>query len=296
MTDTEPSIKVKAFFDTVTFTAQYVIYDPKTSVAAIIDPVLDFDPASGTTSTKHADEILQYGKDNDLDFQWILETHAHADHLSAAHYLAEHTKAKTGIGAGITNVQSTFAPVFDFEPEFAVDGSQFDRLFADGDEIALGSLSIKVLATPGHTPACVSYYVENAVFIGDTLFMPDYGSARADFPGGDAATLFSSIQKLLSLPEETEVYLCHDYKAPGRDEFVWKTTIGEQKRHNIHLVNYPNKADYVAFRNQRDKGLSMPQLILPSLQINLRGGSLPPAADNGIQYLKLPLNQFSKKS
>lgn len=285
-------IEVKTFFDPVTFTAQHVVSDSQSRQAVIIDPVLDFNPASGAITTESADAILQYGQENQLCFSWVLETHAHADHLSASDYLAKKAGTKIAIGAGITQVQKYFAPVFDFEPGFPIDGSQFDRLLVNGDEIKLGGLLIKIIATPGHTPACISFHIENMVFVGDTLFMPDFGSARADFPGGDAKTLYGSIQKLFALAEDTVVYLCHDYKAPGRDVFAWQTTIGEQKQHNIHLKDQRSEAEFVAMRTERDKGLGLPKLILPSLQINLRAGKLPPPEKNGISYLKLPLNQF----
>ncbi|VAV94489.1 MBL-fold metallo-hydrolase superfamily [hydrothermal vent metagenome] len=284
---------VKTFFDETTFTAQYVVHDPATGQAAIIDPVLDFDSASGQISQHWATRILQYGQAHDLTFVWILETHAHADHLSAAGFLADQTGAVTAIGAGITKVQRQFRDVFDFEANFSCDGAQFGRLLSDGDILPLGDMQIRVLATPGHTPACNSFAVDDALFVGDTIFMPDYGSARADFPGGDAAALFTSVQRLYEFADETRMFLCHDYKAQGRDKFVNETSVGVQKRENIHIKADTNQADFVQMRTARDKTLSMPKLILPALQVNLRGGRLPPAADNGISYLKLPLNQFT---
>jgi len=294
MSNEKSTILVKTFFDPTTFTAQHVLVDCETKLAAIIDPVLDFDPVSGRTRTDHAEQILQYGKDQGLSFKWILETHAHADHLSAANFLKQQTGAKVAIGRGITKVQAHFSPLFDFEPEFSIDGIQFDLLLDDGDQIELGSSLINTIATPGHTPACVTYQIADALFIGDTLFMPDYGSARTDFPGGDAAQLYHSVQKLYAFPDKTKMFLCHDYKTSNRDEFVWETTVGDQKRQNIHLRADTSEQEFVRSRNERDSGLNFPKLILPSLQINLRGGVFPPPAANGISYLKLPINLFGK--
>ncbi len=283
---------VKTFFDRETNTAQHVVFDPNTKVAAILDPVLDFDAASGQTSTKSADAILAYGREQDLDFQWILETHAHADHISAAHVLCKQTGAKTAIGRGIVQVQKHFAPLFGFEDDFACDGSQFDQLLSDGDRLVLGNIAIDILTTPGHTPACVTYHIAGALFVGDTIFMPDVGSARADFPGGDAKQLFRSIQRIYQYPDATKIYLCHDYLAPRRDAFITQTSVGEQKAKNIHVQSHTKEAEFIQIRTQRDQTLSMPKLILPALQINLRAGHLPPVDGNGIAYLKLPLNQF----
>jgi len=283
---------VKLFFDPATHTAQYVIHDPTSKAAAIIDPVLNFDPASGATRTDSAQALLTYGREQQLDFIWVLETHAHADHLSAAHFLAEETGAKTAISSRITEVQKRFAPVFGFEDDFVCDGSQFDQLLEDGQSLALGNLQFQVWATPGHTPACMSYSIGDALFVGDTVFMPDYGSARADFPGGDAAQLFDSIQKLYQFPDATKMYLCHDYLPSGRSKFVTETSVGQQKRENIHIRPETTKAEFVEFRTTRDKTLCMPRLILPALQVNLRGGQLPPLSKNGIAYLQIPLNQF----
>jgi glyoxylase-like metal-dependent hydrolase (beta-lactamase superfamily II) len=257
----------------------------------VIDPVLDFDAASGSTSTSSAEQIMAKVKEHNLTVQWLLETHVHADHLSAAPFLKRQLGGRIAIGSGITEVQKLFGQVFNLK-DLKTDGSAFDKLFADGENFMLGTIRCSVLHTPGHTPACVSYCIGNAVFVGDTLFMPDYGSARCDFPGGDAATLYSSVQKLYQLPEQTRMFLCHDYKAPGRDEFVCETTIAAQKQQNIHLKQGISQQDFVAMRTARDKTLSMPKLILPSVQVNVRAGQFPAAEDNGTVYLKLPVNLF----
>jgi glyoxylase-like metal-dependent hydrolase (beta-lactamase superfamily II) len=281
---------VKSFFDEATFTATHVAHDPITLKGVIIDSVLDFDSASGRTSKKSADVVISYVREKNLTIEWHLETHAHADHLSAAPYLQEVLGGKLAIGEQIKTVQQVFGKIFNFGSEFARDGSQFDQLFSDGDQFHLGNIPIICLHVPGHTPADLAYIIGDCAFIGDTLFMPDYGTARADFPGGDARQLFQSIRRLLALPEETKIYLCHDYKAPQRDRFVWETTIGAQKRANVHVHDGVNEDDFVDMRNKRDATLDLPTLILPSVQINVRGGHLPPAEENGVRYLKLPLD------
>ena len=255
----------------------------------MIDPVLDFDPKSGRTGTAFADAILAAAAGEGARIAWILETHAHADHLTAAPYLKEKTGAEIAIGAEITRVQKVFKPIFN-AAEMPTDGSQFDRLFKDGERFAIGRLAAEVMATPGHTPACVSYRIGDAVFVGDTLFMPDYGTARTDFPGGDARTLYRSIRRLLALPPETRMFLCHDYGAPGRPDFAWETTVGEQRAKNLHVRDGISEEEFVALRQARDRTLEMPVLILPSIQVNMRAGRFPPAEANGTVYLKLPVN------
>jgi len=277
-----------AQFDDATNTVSYVVWDAATRQAAIIDPVLDYDHRAGRASYRSADALLGFVADQGLSVAWILETHAHADHLSAAPYLKEKTGAPIGIGEHITDVQRTFAPVFGMD-DVSGDGREFDRLFRDGDAFPLGDLRVEVIHTPGHTPACVSYRIEDAVFVGDTLFMPDYGTARADFPGGDARTLYRSIQKLLALPGETRIYLCHDYKAPGRDHFAWETTVADEKARNVHVGGGVDEASFVAMREARDATLSAPVLLLPALQVNIRAGRLPDPEGNGRRYLKIPL-------
>lgn len=281
---------VRAFFDPATFTASYVVHDAETCHGAIVDSVLDFDQPSGRTSTRSADAILDYVAEHGIVISWILETHAHADHLSAAPYLKERLGGMLAIGQHIRTVQDAFGKLFNEDDAFARDGSQFDRLFSDGDGFSIGDLKSIALHVPGHTPACMAYIIGDAAFVGDTLFMPDYGTARADFPGGDARTLYRSIRRLLKLPDATRIFLCHDYKAPNRSEFVWETTVGEERRGNIHVHDGIGEDDFVAMRTKRDATLGMPQLILPSIQINMRAGHLPEAEDNGTRYLKLPLN------
>lgn len=283
------SPQVRAFFDPATFTASYVVHDPASKQAAIIDPVLDFTPRNGRTSTKSADALLAYVKEQGLDLVWLLETHAHADHLSAGHYLREQTRAPLVIGAAITAVQATFAPLFEAD-DVVPDGSQFDRLVQEGDALPLGELEIHVLHTPGHTPACVTYLIGDAAFVGDTLFMPDYGTARSDFPGGSAEALYASIRKILALPGATRMFVGHDYLPEGRSEFRWETTVAEQKAANIHVHSGVSAAEFVAMRKARDATLEAPLLILPSLQVNIRAGALPPATDKDHRYLRLPLN------
>jgi glyoxylase-like metal-dependent hydrolase (beta-lactamase superfamily II) len=279
---------IQAFFDEATFTVSYLVTDPATKSAAVIDPVLDFDAKSGRTSTHSADAVLQAVAQRGLKLVWVLETHTHADHLSAGSYVREKTGAKIAIGAHIDDVQRAFAPVF------AVAGASaaFDRLVKDGERISVGELEVSVLHTPGHTPACISYKVGDAVFVGDTLFMPDYGTARADFPGGDARALYRSIRKLLSLPPETRLFTCHDYKAPGRDIFAWETTVAEQRAHNVHAHEGISEDAFVEMRTARDKTLTMPALMLPSIQVNLQAGRLPSPESNGVAYIKIPLNKF----
>ncbi|MEL6878428.1 MAG: MBL fold metallo-hydrolase [Pseudomonadota bacterium] len=281
---------VRAFFDEPTFTASYVVHDPATSKAAIIDSVLDFDQSSGRTSTESADAIIEYVRSAGLDVEYLLETHAHADHLSAAPYLQEHLGGEIIIGREILTVQEVFGKVFNEGTSFARDGSQFDRLLEDGDRLDLGEAHLIALHVPGHTPADLAYVIGDAAFVGDTMFMPDYGTARADFPGGDSGVLYRSVRRLMDLPPETRVFLCHDYKAPGRDEFAWETTIGAQRTGNVHIHEGVSEDDFVAMRDARDATLGMPNLILPSIQINMRAGHLPEAEDNGTRYLKLPLN------
>lgn len=284
--------EIREFFDEETNTYSYIVADPTSKQCAVIDSVLNYDPSSGSTSYNSADEIIAYIQKNELKVEWILETHVHADHLSAAPYLKQKVGGKLAIGKQITTVQKTFARLFNFGSEFAVDGSQFDILFDDQDDFLIGSLKARVIHTPGHTPACVSYLVEDCVFVGDTLFMPDYGTARCDFPGGDASTLFKSINKLFALPDNTRVFMCHDYRAPGRDEYQYQTTIGQERKNNIHVKEGVSESEFIDMRKTRDTTLDMPKLILPSVQVNMRAGELPQAEDNGTRYLKIPLNKL----
>ncbi|MEO1595081.1 MAG: MBL fold metallo-hydrolase [Pseudomonadota bacterium] len=281
---------VTAFFDEATFTVSYVVRDPATKVCAIIDSVLDYDAASGRTATESADEIVRFVRSQSLEVAWILETHVHADHLSAAPYLKAALGGRTAIGSHICAVQQVFGEVFNAGATFERDGSQFDRLLEDNDVIAIGDIEASAWHTPGHTPACMTYVMGDAAFVGDTLFMPDYGTARCDFPGGDARTLYRSIRRVLSLPPETRVFLCHDYKAPGRDVFAWETTVAQQRADNIHVHDGVDEDGFVELRETRDKTLAMPRLILPSIQVNMRAGELPPTEDNGVRYLKIPLD------
>ncbi|WP_339461484.1 MBL fold metallo-hydrolase [Pseudomonas sp. EA_105y_Pfl2_R69] len=282
--------KVEAFFDPATYTYSYVVTDPGSKHCAIIDSVLDYDPASGRTSHNSADRLIQYVKDHQLQVDWLLETHVHADHLSAAPYLKRELGGRLAIGEHIRIVQDTFGKLFNAGTEFATDGRQFDRLFKDGDSFQIGAIEAQAIHTPGHTPACMTYLIGDAAFVGDTLFMPDYGTARCDFPGGDAHTLFRSIRKLFELPDATRMFMCHDYKAPGRDDFRNQTTVAEERAHNVHVHEGIDEADFVAMRSARDATLGMPTLILPSVQVNMRAGQLPPAEDNGTRYLKIPLD------
>src|SRR5262245_10216798 len=279
---------IQAFFDEATNTVSYLVTDPATLRAAVIDPVLDYDHRSGRASVRSADAILEAAKQRGLTIEWILETHAHADHLSAAPYLRGKTGARVGIGEHIRDVQATFRPVFDLD-DVSGDGSEFDRLFRDGETFHVGELEVRVLHTPGHTPACVSYQIGDAVFVGDTLFMPDYGTARADFPGGDAAQLYHSIQRILSLPRETRLFMCHDYKAPGRDDFAWETTVGAEANRNGHIGRGNAEGDFVAMRRSRDATLCAPKLLYPAIQVNIRGGRLPPAEPDGSRFLRIPV-------
>ena len=280
---------VKPFFDEATFTVTYVVSDPATGRAAVIDPVLDFDPASGRTSTTSADQVIRHVADTKLGVDWILETHVHADHLSGAPYIREKLGGKAAIGKDVTAVQETFKGIFNLK-DLATDGSQFDHLFGDAESFAVGELAGQVIATPGHTPACVTYVIGDAAFVGDTLFMPDFGSARTDFPGGSAAQLYDSIQQILALPGSTRLFMCHDYKAPGRDVYAWETSVDEQRAHNIHINEKVARGAFVEMRESRDSQLGMPKLILPSLQVNLRAGQFPEPEDNNIRYLKIPLD------
>ena len=284
--------QVESFFDPVTNTVSYVVIDPQSRRCALVDSVLDYDAASGHTSYAGAQKLVDFVRAQNLTVDWLLETHVHADHLSAAPWLQEQVGGKLAIGDHIRTVQHTFGKVFNAGTDFARDGSQFDHLFHDGDRYQVGELQASALHTPGHTPACMSHLIGDAIFVGDTLFMPDYGTARCDFPGGDARTLYRSIRKLLALPDETRVFLCHDYLPEGRDRFCWQTTIGEQRRHNIHVHEGISEAQFVAMREERDATLGMPRLILPSVQVNMRAGHLPPPEDNGVQYMKIPLNRL----
>lgn len=281
---------VNAFFDPTTYTVTYVVREPEGMHCAVVDSVLDYDSTSGRTCTASADRVVDYIRSEGLIVDWLLETHVHADHLSAAPYLKKTLGGAIGIGACITDVQTIFKGVFNTGAEFSTDGSQFDQLFADNAHFFIGDMKVQVMHTPGHTPACVTYLAGDAAFVGDTLFMPDYGTARTDFPGGSAATLYRSIKRLLLLPDSTRLFLCHDYKAPGRDEFVWETTVAAERDHNIHVGKGTSEPDFVTLREERDKTLAMPALLLPSVQVNMRAGYLPPAEDNGVSYLKIPID------
>lgn len=281
---------IQAFFDEPTNTVSYLVGDPDTRRAAIIDPVLDFDPSSGEVDTDSAEEILGFAESEGWTIEWVLETHAHADHLSAAPYIKAKTGARVGIGEHIRDVQRIFRPMFAAD-DVKTDGSDFDQLFADGERFAIGSLEVEVLYTPGHTPADVSYKVGDAIFVGDTLFMPDFGTARADFPGGDAHQLYRSIRRILSLPPETRIFTCHDYKAPGRDSFAWESTIAEQRASNPHVREGISEDEFVALREARDSELAVPKLLLPAIQVNIRGGRFPPAEANGVSYLMIPVKR-----
>ncbi len=279
----------EAFFDEATWTVSYVVYDQPGGHCAIVDSVLDYDAKSGRTSTRSASRLIEFVQGHSLTVDWILETHAHADHLSAAHYLRKKLGGRIAIGAGITQVQDVFKGIFHLEPEFRPDGSQFDHLFQDGEAFRIGQLQAQAVAVPGHTPACMAYQVEDAVFVGDTLFMPDVGTARCDFPGGNAHTLYQSVRKLLSLPPETRLFMCHDYPPAGRAA-AWECTVQDQRAHNIHVHDGVTETAFVELRQRRDATLDMPVLILPSVQVNIRAGELPPAEANGVSYLKIPLN------
>jgi len=280
---------VRAFFDEATFTVTYVVSDKKTSRAVIIDPVLDYDAASGRTATTSADKVIACVKDMALTVDWILETHVHADHVSGAPYLKEKLGGRTAIGRDVQSVQSTFKKIFNLS-DLVPDGSQFDHLFEDGETFEVGGISGRVLSTPGHTPACVTYIIGEAAFVGDTLFMPDFGTARTDFPGGSAAKLYASIQKILALPDYTRLFMCHDYKAPGRDVFAWETSVAAQRNDNIHINKTVSESEFVAMREDRNSQLGMPKLLLPSIQVNVRAGEFPAPEDNGVRYLKIPVD------
>jgi glyoxylase-like metal-dependent hydrolase (beta-lactamase superfamily II) len=282
--------QVHTFFHDATNTAQHIVWCPETRQAAIVDPALDYDGKAGRTWCESADEIIAWCYENDLNIAWILETHVHADHLTSAPYLKKKLEAPVGIGAQVRTVQETFSKLFNLEPEFRPDGSQFDHLFEDGETFALGNLDCRVIHTPGHTPACVTYVIGDAAFCGDTIFMPDFGTARCDFPGGDARTLYRSIQKILSLPDETRIFVGHDYKTKGRDSYKWESTVAEERDENIHVGGGTPEDAFVTMREGRDAGLPMPLLLLPSVQVNIRGGAFPPAEKNGVSYLKVPLN------
>ena len=282
---------VQAFHDEATFTITYVVCDPATGHAAIVDPVLDFDPASGRTSTESADKVIDFVHAQQFDVQWILETHVHADHLTGAPYIRGKVGGRTAIGADVSRVQKSFKRIFNLR-DLATDGSQFDQRFVDGNSFSIGELEARVIATPGHTPACVTYLIGDAAFVGDTLFMPDFGTARTDFPGGSARQLYESIQKILALPDDTRLFMCHDYKAPNRDEFAWESSVAEQRSNNIHINDGVSQDDFIRMREARDSELGMPKLILPSLQVNLRAGDLPDPEENDIRYLKIPLDAF----
>ncbi len=282
--------EVVTFFDEGTNNATHLAIDPDQKACAIIDSLLDYDAASGRTDTRSADKVIDYIQKRGLDVQWIIDTHLHADHLSAAHYLKSKLGGATAIGDRIADVQKIFADIFGVEASFRADGSQFDHLFKDGETYKVGNIDARAIHTPGHTPACMTHVIGDAAFVGDTLFMPDFGTARCDFPGGDARTLFRSIQKIFELPAETRIFLNHDYKAKGRDEYVWETTVGEEKKSNIHVGSGAAEDEFVKMRTERDATLAMPKLIIPSVQINMRAGEMPPPEDNDIRYIKVPIN------
>ena len=282
--------EIISFFDDATNTVTYIVADSISKKCAIIDSVLNYDACSGRTKNTSADALIAFIKQGGLTVEWILETHAHADHLSAAAYLQKHVGGVIAIGEHIPDIQRVFGGLFNEGDSFKADGSQFGRLFADGDSFKIGELEAKTIYVPGHTTACVAYLIGDAVFVGDTLFMPDFGSARCDFPGGDAATLYDSVHKLYALPDETRMFLCHDYQAKGRDYFAWETSVGEQKRSNLHLNTSVSRDEFIQMRTQRDKSLGMPKLILPSIQVNMRAGELPEPEANGVSYLKIPIN------
>ncbi len=281
---------IAGFFDENTYTVSYVVHDAETNEAAIIDSVLDYDQASGRTAFRSADLIIEYVTSKNLKVTWLIETHAHADHISAAPYLQEKLGGKLAIGKDIVRVQEAFGKIFNAGTEFQRDGSQFDHLFSDGETFSIGSLEALALHVPGHTPADMAFIIGDAAFVGDTLFMPDFGTARTDFPGGDAHDLYRSIRRLLDLPRDTRLFMCHDYKAPGRDEYAWETTVGLQRDHNVHMKDGVTEDAFVEMRTSRDKTLAMPVLIMPSVQLNIRGGRLPDPEDNGVSYIKIPVN------
>jgi glyoxylase-like metal-dependent hydrolase (beta-lactamase superfamily II) len=281
---------VKAFFDESSHTFSYVLWDPATMKAAVLDSVLDYDAAAGRTHRGSADALIAFVQSEKLEVEWVIDTHVHADHLSAAPYVQARLGGRLGIGEHIRTVQDTFGKLFNAGDEFRRDGSQFDHLFADGERYMVGSIEATAIHTPGHTPACVTHLIGDAAFVGDTLFMPDYGTARCDFPGGDAGSLYRSIQKIFALPDDTRIFVCHDYKPAGRDAYAHETSVAAERQNNIHVHAGVGEAEFVAMRTQRDATLSMPQLILPAVQVNMRAGQFPPAEDNGVSYLKIPLD------
>ncbi len=281
---------VTGFFHEITNTISYVVSDVNTNRCAVLDSLLDFDPASGRTNTASADVLIDFIETRALKVEWIIDTHVHADHLTAAPYIRERLGGRTAIGEAICSVQRFFGEIFDEDQTFHTDGSQFDRLFADGEAYKIGSLEARAIHTPGHTPACMSHLIGDALFVGDTLFMPDFGTARCDFPGGDAGTLYDSIQRIFSFPDETRMFLCHDYKAPGRDQFVWETTVGKQRRDNIHIGDGVSRESYIRMRTERDAKLTMPQLMFPSVQVNMHAGDMPPPEEGGKRFIKIPIN------
>lgn len=283
-------LEVTGFFDQATNTVSYVAADPATGKCAIVDSVLDYDASSGRTDHGSADRLIAFVRERGLEAEWLLETHVHADHLSAAPYLQQQLGGALAIGRNITVVQDMFGKIFNAGTEFQRDGSQFDRLFVDGDRFMVGSIEAQAMHTPGHTPACMTYLIGDVAFVGDTLFMPDYGTARCDFPGGDARMLYRSIHRIFALPDATRLFLCHDYKAPGRDQFSWETTVGEEKRQNVHVREGISEDEFAAMRIARDRTLGMPKLILPAVQVNMRAGQMPPPEDDGKRYLKIPLD------
>jgi len=284
----EAEPQIRAFFDEPTNTVSYLVWDPESLRGVAIDPVLDFDPAAGTVDDGSVDELIAAAGREGVKIEWVLETHVHADHLSGAPLIKQRTGAPVAIGENVRDVQTIFRPIFGAE-DVKADGGDFDRLLKDGDRLQVGGLDIKVMSTPGHTPACVSYRIGNAVFVGDTLFMPDYGTARTDFPGGCARQLYRSIRKLLSLPPETRLYMCHDYKAPGRDHFAWETTVAEERLNNRHVHDGVGEDEFVTMREERDKTLATPRLLIPSIQVNMRAGRFPPADQHGVRYLRVPV-------
>ncbi len=284
------SAEITAFFEKATSTVTYIVADPASRDAAVVDSVLDFDAASGHTGTASAEAVAQAVAERGLHVVWLLETHVHADHLSAAPWLRARLGGRIGIGEGIRDVQARFGTLFNAEPTFGRDGRQFDHLFADGERFAIGALECRVIATPGHTSADITYLIGDAAFVGDTLFMPDYGTARADFPGGDARALYRSIRRILDLPPQTRIFTCHDYCAPGRTEHAWESTVAEQRAGNVHIHDGIDEAAFVALRTARDAKLDMPKLLIPAVQVNMRAGELPPPEENGVRYLKIPVN------
>lgn len=281
---------VESFFDNDTNNVSYVAADSETGKCAVIDSILDYDAASGRLTNQSADELVRFVRSKNYDVEWVIDTHVHADHITGAHYIKKQLGGKTAIGSQITEVQKVFGKIFNESQTFHTDGRQFDHLFEDNEEYRLGSLTGRAIHTPGHTSACMVHNIDDALFVGDTLFMPDFGTARCDFPGGDAATLYRSIQRIYEFPDDTRVFICHDYKAPGRDEFAWETTVGEQRRSNVQARQSVTEAEFIEMRTTRDRKLGTPKLMVPSVQINMRAGELPEPAENGRRYIKVPLN------